>query len=125
MTTIKTNLPPTQNTDSSDLTKLFFDTYGQNPLEFAATDVDSAITFFEKKGFGKDAATITAVTILKQAKIENQPIYQILDTLQGFNSLQLSSLVGEILNNNRPATSTLGFRVSGSGNAAQTRNIVL
>jgi hypothetical protein len=125
MTTIKTNLPPSGNADSASLTKAFFDTYRQTPLEFAATDVDSAVSFFEKRGFDKDAATITAVTILKQAKLEGQPIYQILDTLQGFNSLQIKSIVGEILNNNRPATSTLGFRVSGSGKESQSRNIVL
>jgi hypothetical protein len=125
MTTIKTNLPPQESTDSASLTKAFFDSYGQAPLEFSAIEVDSAVSFFEKRGFDKDAATITGITILKQAKLEGQPIYQILDTLQGFDSLQISSLVGEILNNNRPATSTLGFRVTGAARESQSRNIVL
>ena len=34
-----TNLPPSVKEDSAAATKLFFDTYGQEPLEFAANDV--------------------------------------------------------------------------------------
>ena len=120
-----TNLPPPQSDDSAAGTRLFFDSYGQRPLEFSANDVSATVSFFESKGFDKDAATITAATLLKQAKIENQPIFQILDTLAGFNSLQLSALVGEILNNNRPSTSTLGFRVATAEKSSVSRNIVL
>jgi hypothetical protein len=120
-----TNLPPGPNADSATATKLFFDSYGEQPLEFNSSDVDAAVGFFESKGFDRDAATTTAITLLKQAKIENQPIFQILDTLKGFNNLQLSALVGEILNNNRPSTSTLGFRVANANKISQTRNILL
>lgn len=120
-----TNLPSTISTDSATATKLFFDAYGEQPLEFNSTDVDATVGFFESKGFDRDAATITAVTLLKQAKIEDQPIFQILDTLKGFSSLQISALVAEILNNNRPSTSTLGLRVVNSNKISQTRNILL
>jgi hypothetical protein len=120
-----TNLPSTLSTDSASATKLFFDAYGEQPLEFNSTDVDATVGFFESKGFDRDAATITAVTLLKQAKIESQPIFQILDTLKGFSSLQISALVAEILNNNRPSTSTLGLRVVNSNRISQTRNILL
>lgn len=122
---MSTNLPISDKiNDSDELTKLFFDTYGQQPLEFAATDVDAVIGFFEGKGFDKDAAISTGITLLKQAKLENQPVFQIIDTLRGFNSLELSTLVGEILNNNRPNTSTLGFRVSRADNNNLSRNII-
>jgi hypothetical protein len=120
-----TNLPSTISTDSATATKLFFDAYGEQPLEFNSTDVDATVGFFESKGFDRDAATITAVTLLKQAKIESQPIFQILDTLKGFSSLQISALVAEILNNNRPSTSTLGLRVVNSNRISQIRNILL
>jgi hypothetical protein len=120
-----TNLPSTLSTDSASATKLFFDAYGEQPLEFNSTDVDATVGFFESKGFDRDAATITAVTLLKQAKIESQPIFQILDTLKGFSSLQISALVAEILNNNRPSTSTLGLRVVNSNRISQIRNILL
>jgi len=118
-----TNLPARQIEDSAAGTKLFFDSYGQDPLEFNANDVSASIGFFESKGFANDAALVVSTVLLKQAKIDDTPIFEILDTLKDFNGLQLSQLVGEILNNNRTPTSTLGFRTLGV-NPNQTRNII-
>lgn len=107
-----TNLPIETKEDSAAGTKLYFDSYGEEPLEFNSNDVDAATTFFRKAGFDEDAALVVSMTLLKQAKLDSIPIYQILDTIGGFESLALSRLVGEILNNNRIPTSTLGFRVA-------------
>lgn len=107
---MNTNLPAEVIQDSAARTKLFFDTYGDQPLEFNATDVDACIAFFTKNGFEQDAAIVTSVALLKQAKIENVPIYRILDSLEKNVGIKLSALVAEILNNNRTATSTLGYR---------------
>ena len=117
-----TNLPKREIEDSAAGTKLFFDTYGQNPLEFNATDVDTTIAFFTSKGFDSDASLAVATVLLKQAKLDNTPVYKILDSLDGLDSLSISSLVGEILNNNRVSISTLGFR-SGNVISNQERNI--
>lgn len=118
-----TNLPSTVIQDSAAASKLFFDVYGQQPLEFPANDVQATIAFFQSKGFDTDAATVVSATLLKQAKLDNTPIFKILDTLKVLNGLQLSALVGEILNNNRPATSTLGFRVIDVSRNDLIRNI--
>ena len=107
---MNTNLPAEQIQDSAARTKLFFDTYGDQPLEFNANEVDACIAFFKKNGFADDAATVTSAALLKQAKIENVPIYRILDSLKEVEGLQLSALVAEILNNNRTASSTLGYK---------------
>jgi hypothetical protein len=117
-----TNLPANNIEDSAAGTRLFFDSYGQDPLEFNANDVTATIGFFESKGFDSDAALVVSTVLLKQAKIDDTPIFQLLDTLKGFNNLQLSQLVGEVLNNNRTSTSTLGFRTE-NVSATQTRNI--
>lgn len=117
-----TNLPQNIREDGAAGTKLFFDSYGQDPLEFNANDVNATIGFFESKGFDNDAALVVSTVLLKQAKIDGTPIFKIIDTLKDFNGLQLSQLVGEILNNNRNPTSTLGFRTTGV-NQNQTRNI--
>jgi hypothetical protein len=53
-----------------------------------------------------------STVLLKQAKLDNIPIFKILDTIANFDVMKLSSLVGEILNNNRTATSVLGFRTA-------------
>jgi hypothetical protein len=124
MTLSKTNLPYSVPNDSAAGTKLYFDQYGQVPLEFPGSEVDAVIGFFKSKGFGDQAAQTTGMVLLKQAKIDSMPIFTLLDTLRDFEGLQLSVLVGEILNNNRSNSSTLGFKVVGVDKFNQTRNIV-
>ena len=118
-----TNLPVQGTSDSADGTKLFFDQYGQIPLEFSANEVSAAVGFFESNGFGNEAAQITASVILRQAKLDGVPVFQLIDSLKVLNGLQLSSLIGEILNNNRNPSSTLGFRTNSVSKNDQTRNI--
>ena len=117
-----TNLPSQQVEDSGAGTKLFFNNYGQETLEFNANDVNSTVSFFESKGFEKDAALVVSTVLLKQAKLDGTPIYQILQGLSQFDGLGLSQVVGEILNNNRTPTSTLGFRTP-NVKVTQSRNI--
>ena len=105
-----TNLPPKQINDTGKATQIFFDTYGTVPLQFNASEVDAAVGFFESRGYTAEAAQVTALTLLKQAKLDGTKVFEILDTLGKFTGLQLSALVSEILNNNRVPTSTLGFK---------------
>jgi hypothetical protein len=118
-----TNIPTTVSADSAGATKLFFDTYGQNPLEFNANEVSAAIGFFQAAGFADDAAATTGAVLLKQAKLDAIPIYKLLDTLKKLDGVQLSALVGEILNNNRGTSSTLGYKTATVEKQNQTRNI--
>lgn len=105
-----TNLPPKQIEDSAAGTRLYFDTYREAPLEYNATEVDACISFFQKRGFDSDAAIAVSSVLLRQAKIDSTPIFVLLDTMSGFNTVQLSALVSEIMNNNRVPTSTLGYK---------------
>lgn len=109
---MSTNLPIRRIEDSAAGTRLFFDTYGQAPLEFNAVDVNACQVFFEKKGFEKDTALVISSTLLKQAKLDGEPIFKILDSLDTFDGVRLNILIGEILNNNRVPTSSLGFRTN-------------
>jgi hypothetical protein len=121
---MRTNLPPIESsTDSAAKTKLFFDEYGQAPLEFSANDVEAAIGFFMANGFDRDAAEITASVVLRQAKFENMPVFQLIDQLKVMDGVKLSALVGEILNNNRPSSSALGYKADNSEDQFKTRNI--
>lgn len=117
-----TNLPSQIIEDSAAGTKLYFDSYGEAALEFSANDVTLTVSFFESKGFDKDAASVVSMTLLRQAKIDGTPVASILDSLRSFSGIQLSQVVGEILNNNRVPTSILGFRTS-DVKPNQTRNI--
>ena len=118
-----TNLPSVTIEDSAANTKLFFDIYGREPLQYNVNDAEAAIGFFTNRGFDSDAAIITASTLLKQAKLDNVPIFQLLDTLSGLSGVELNFLIAEILNNNRPSTSTLGFRNQTLVKTNQIRNI--
>lgn len=104
------NLPEKSKDDSAAGTKIFFEAYGKLTEEFLAIDVDAAVSFFTAKGFIKEAAEITAMAILRQAKAEGVPTFSILDTLKDFDGVQLSELVAKIMNNNRTSISLLGFR---------------
>jgi len=121
---MSTALPIPSRIDSAEGTKLFFDAYGKEPLEFPATDITAAIGFFESKGFSDLAATSTATVILKQAKLDRVPVFQLLDTLKDFNGLQLSALVTEVLNNNRSPRSILGYKFVDVEKDNQVRNII-
>jgi len=107
---MKTNLPPLNIADSAESTKIFFNSYGLPELEFNASEVDTAVGFFKSRGFEEDAAFVTAAVILKQAKIDEVPVRQLLDTLNTFTGIEISALIAEILNNNRSSISSLGFR---------------
>ena len=104
------NLPEIVKEDSAAATKLFFDVYGQLPQEFSANDVEAAIGFFTSAGFDKEIAISISMAVLKQAKSDSVPVFQLLDSLKKFNGIQLSSLVNTILNNDRPNTSSLGYK---------------
>ncbi len=117
-----TNLPAQQIQDSAAATKLYFENYGEEALEFPAVDVTAAVSFFQQAGFDLDAASTSAAVILRQAKIDGTPIFEILDTLRNFPAVSLSQIVAEILNNNRVPTSLLGFRRD-QIKPNQTRNI--
>jgi hypothetical protein len=119
----KTNLPEKIINDSAARTRSFFDTYGQEPLEFNATEVDTTLAFFQSKGFSDDASRVTSLTLLKQSKLEGINIFTIIDQLKSLDDIQISALVGEILNNNRPLTSTLGYRQQIS-TVSKQRNVV-
>lgn len=120
---MSTNLPNQIKDDSAAGTKMFFDSYGQEPLEFNASEVDAAYSFFTAKGFSEEASLTVSSVLLKQAKLDGSPIFEILDTISGYDTASLSRLVGEILNNNRIKTSTLGFRTDPVNPEQITRNI--
>ena len=120
---MQTNLPSPNKQDSADATKLYFNRYGTGPVEFLANEVTATVAFFESKGFDQDAALSSATVILDQAKADGVPVFEILDTLQTFDQIGLSGLVSEILNNNRPSSSSLGYRDPDVSVSTESRNI--
>ena len=92
-------------------------------LEFSAAEYDAVVGFFEGKEYDRQAAESLAYIILRQAKIDNVPVFQILQSLSKVAPITLSQLVTEILNSNRYKTSVLGFRNERTTLDHITRNI--
>lgn len=119
----KGNLPQQGYTSSDQPVREFYDTYYKKKIEFPSNDVDAVLAYFDKRGFEDRASASVATILLQQAKIDNVPVFKLLDTLQGLNDSQLSALVAEILNYSRGKTSTLGFKVETDSNILESRNI--
>lgn len=103
----------------------FFDKYFTKSINYPTNEVNAVIGFFENKGFEKTSAIAVATSILQQAKLDNIKTFKIIDTLKGLTEVQLSQIVAEILNVNRPKTSSLGYTKDKSIDKIEKRNIVL
>jgi|TARA_B000000609_G_C24035359_1_gene272956 hypothetical protein len=121
---VQLNLPPKQDTSSSDKVNRYFSTYFGYQLEFPSNDVDAVIGFLENKGFDKVAAQSTGSVLLQQAKIDGIKVFELLDTLKSLDRVQLSFTVAQVLNFNRQKTSTLGFKVANNETPLEARNIM-
>lgn len=116
------NLPPVK--PSTDATVQAFDSYYSQPLELNASTLSAMTGFFESRGFDKTAAQSTAIILMKQAKKDGYNPMQVLDTLRGLESVEISALVAEIINYNRYKSSFLGYALEFTPNEAVSRNIL-
>ena len=103
----------------------FFDNYFTKELSFPSNQVDAVIAFFEKKGFEPTSAASVASILLKQAKLDNIKIFQLLDSLGNLEQLKLNKVVLEVINANRQRTSELGVKTQNKINTIESRNIVV
>lgn len=115
------NLP--SKTESKTAIVQAYDAYTSAPLEIDASTLDAMRGFFTSKGFDATAAESVSVTIIKQAKQDGYNPMQILDSLKGLDSVEISALVAEIINYNRFKTSFLGYALAFSANNEVARNI--
>jgi hypothetical protein len=124
MSTIKLNLPQEQSNDSASETKQNFETYYTKSISFPSNQIDAVVGFFESRDFDKSAATSVAAILLQQAKLDGVNVFELLDTLKGLDSLQLSAVVTEVMNYSREKTSTIGYKVAEPTNLLEARNII-
>jgi len=108
-TTKYTNLAIESPTGATEIIQ-FLSGIGDEKLEFNASEYDAVIGFFQGKDYERQAAESLAFIILRQAKIDNVPVFQVIDSLSKVAPVTLSQLVTEILNSNRYKTSVLGFK---------------
>lgn len=102
----------------------YYDQYFQLPVQLDTGTITAFRGFFEKRSFDKTASENISYVILSQAKRDNVNPMIILDTLEGLTDVELSALVGEILNFNRFKTSSIGRFVDISPPEWISRNII-
>jgi|TARA_B100000073_G_scaffold344177_1_gene350446 hypothetical protein len=107
--TLFSNLAVGKTTDSKAIVQ-FLEGLSEERVEFSASEYDAVVGFFEGKEYTRESAQSIGYILLKQAKTDNVPIFQVLDTLGKATPVVLSQLVAEILNANRYKTSVLGYK---------------
>tara|TARA_R110001632_G_scaffold6326_4_gene25948 strand:- start:1680 stop:2042 length:363 start_codon:yes stop_codon:yes gene_type:complete len=118
--TVNTNLELTNNKE----TKTFFNQYYTVELSYPANEIDAVVNFFTKRGFEITPAVSVATVILQQAKLENVAVFEVLDTLKGLEEVQISAVVAEVVNLNRPKTSVVGTKSNNQIQSLDHRNIL-
>jgi len=118
-----TNLPQLDSADSAEEVKQFFNRYYTAPITFPASQIDAVIGFLMKKGFSEQSAKSTGIVLMSQARLEQVNVFQLLDTLKGLTSAQLSSVVTQVMNSSREKISILGYKVLTVEETAESRNI--
>ena len=92
---------PKQTNDSQRPVREFFDNYFNENLTFPGAEVDAVVGYFESRGFDRTSSISTASVILKQAKIDNVNVFELLDTLKGLDGTQSVSYTHLTLPTNR------------------------
>ena len=114
---MNSGLPVRNITKRSDEdVRLFFDKYLTKSINFNDNDLNSVVGFFENKGFDKSSAISVSIVMIQQAKLDNIKVFKLLDTLKGYQDIQLSAVVAEVLNYNRKRTSAIGFKKENTDN---------
>ena len=111
--------------DNPDDQKRYFNNYFNSEINYNAGEVDAVIGYFLKRGFDETSATGIATVLLQQAKVDEVNVFTLLDTLKGLTDVQVSGLVGEIVNYNRSKVSVIGFKVTDMVTKQEQRNIVV
>jgi len=92
-------------------------------ISFSAGEYDAVKGFFENKGFDKDASESIAYIILKQSRVDNVPVFKILDSFSQSSVLEINEIIAEIMNLNRFKSSVLGFKSDRQSTSLVQRNI--
>lgn len=120
---MNTNLP--QKSSGTAEVKQFFDKFYVNKVNFSSNDIDATIGFFQRRGFDLASARTVSIVLLNQARADSIPVFTLLETLKTVPTMQLSSVVAQILNAYREKTSLIGYRVTPADSAYEKRNILV
>ena len=109
--------------NSSDKTLDFFNSFNKQEINLKSSDVTAFVDLLTRKGMAPETAKQSTNIILKQCNIDEIDPMTIYEELRQTSNMQLTDTLGEILNINRPKSSTLGTAKEKVDNSAK-RNII-
>jgi hypothetical protein len=115
---------PNLDLDTVDNNSKLFNRQFENVVNYNASEVDAVIGYFLKRGFERVSAVNVALVILEQSSKDDISVTELIDTLKGLTDVQLSNVVAQVLNINRPKTSRVGYRISPTTELFDQRNIL-
>jgi len=95
----------------------------QDRTELNGAQYDATVAFFTDRNYDQQSAESIAYVLMKQAKIDNANVFEVIDSLRPATPVDLSNLVAEILNAYRYKTSVLGYKNDRSAQSHVLRNI--
>ena len=101
-----------------------YDRQFTQPLELDANTFSLMKGFFEKRGFDKSSAETIAVTLIRQATLDDYNPLEVLDTMKKFDGAQLNTVVSELINFNRFKSSYVGSSSTPNSFLPVSRNII-
>lgn len=121
-TNVYTTVGETSN-NSADQTTDFFNKFNKAQINLKTSDVVAFNDLLTRKGMAPETAKHNTNIILRQCNIDEVDPMKIYEELRQTPNMQLTDLLGEILNINRPKSSTLGTAKEKTTNSAK-RNII-
>jgi hypothetical protein len=121
----QTNLPSNIVPGQQATVKQFFDKFFNHEVTFPAAQIDAITGFFLKRGFDESSSKSITIILLNQARIDNVSVFELIDSLKKLTDIQLSQVVGQVINAYRENTSLLGYRIAPLVDTYETRNILV
>jgi len=109
--------------NSADTTTDFFNNFNRQQINLKTSDVAAFVNILKSKGMGEETAKETTNIILTQCNIDELDPMVVYEEIRQTPNMELTDLLGEILNINRPKSSTLGTARVSVWNSAK-RNII-
>jgi len=95
----------------------------QPDLGINANEFDALVGYFTNRGFQDIPARDISGQFIEQAKIDNVPVFVLIDTLKKLNPIELNDITTQLINSKRGKSSTIGFNIRQPGDNFDIRNI--
>ena len=92
-------------------------------LAINSNEFDALVGYFKKRGFEDIPSREISGILIQKATNDNIPVFRLVDTLKGLNPIELNTIITQVINADRPRSSTVGFNQDIKTDNFDLRNI--